>query len=273
VRSRRRRSPVLAIVASLLVVGLGLVLPAPVTRAASYPVLPITWDRGLLSNLSAPSVGPGGASTLSFRLHNPSATWTMSDVRLQLELYALNGYPGDAVGPVPVANAPVLVSGEASGPEVNVSVPPLGPNGTYAGSVQVVTSSDTPAGTYAVRTAVSLTANGSAYLFESRGWFSASAWANATSGPNGSVTLNASRLGVSGVVPETAVLVAPSDWPLALGALVAAGLVLLGLGVWLYVRRGPGSSSGSAKAEPPGATNAPNAFGTSRSSPGDSRSS
>ncbi len=272
-RSRRRRSPVPAIVLFVLLAGLALGAGAPVGRAAPYPIAPLGFDRQLLSNLSAPSVQPGGSSTLSFDLHNPSTVWTMTDLRLELEVYALNGYPGDAVGPVPVANAPSLVSASASGPELNLSLPPLGPGASYDGSVQVVTSSDTPAGTYAIRTALTLTANGSEYLFESRGWFSASAWANATTGPNGTATLNASRLGVSGVIAETAVLVAPSAWPVALGALVALGLVLVGLGAWLYFRRGPGSRSGTSKEEAPGATNAPSAFGTRRSSPGDSRSS
>ncbi len=272
-RSRRCRSPVPAVVALLLLLGLAVVVGAPAGRAATYPPAPLAYGRDLLSNLSAPSVAPGGSSTLGFRIHDPSATYGASGLTLELEVYALNGYPGDAVGPVPVANAPVIVSGSSSGLALNLSLPSLAPNGTYVGSVQVVTSSDTPAGTYAIRTAVAFLLNGTNYRFESRGWFSASAWANATSGANGTATLNLSRLGVSGVVPETAVLVAPSSWPVALGALVAVGLVLVGLGAWLYFRRGPGSRSGTAKAEAPGATNAPSALGTSRSRPGDSRNS
>ena len=236
----------------------------------------LSLERVLLSNLSAPSVGPGGSTTLSYRLYDPANFSALSHVVLSFAVYALNGYPGGAVGPVPVSAAPLLENGTASGLEVNVTLLSLAPGADHAGSLSVVTSGNTPAGTYAVRTRLAFVANSSAYLFESRGWFSESAWENATEGPGGIGTLNLSRLGVpglSGVVPETAVYVAPSGWPVALGALVAVGVVLVGLGAWLYFRRGPGSRSGSGNDAPPGATNAPSAFGSSRSNPGDSRSS
>jgi hypothetical protein len=256
-----------SLLAAIVVVG------APVARAASYPVAPVPYDRELLSNLTAPSTGPGGSTSIGFRVSDPPHFGTLSGPVLTLEVYALNGYPGDAVGPVPVTSAPVLENGTASGEEVNLSLPALGPGESYNGSVAVATSATTPAGTYAVRTALAFTENGSRYLFESRGWFALAAWENATELPNGTATVNASRLGVSGVVPETAVYVAPSDWPLALGAVVALGLVLVGLGAWLYFRRGPGSRSGTGSPGDPGTTNAPSAFGSSRKSPGDSRSS
>jgi len=241
--------------------------------ANAYPLAPVALDRQLLSNLTAPSVGPGGSSSVSFRLLDPPTFFALSAVVLTFELYALNGYPGDAVGPLPVANAPALENGTASGPEVNVTVASLSPGADYNGSVAVVTSAATPAGTYAVRTQLSFVANHSTYLFRSRGWFSASDWANATTGAGGTATINASRLGVSGVVPETAVYVAPSGWPVALGALVALGLILVGIGAWLFYRRGPGSSAGASNDPAPGATNAPSALGSSRTRPGDSRSS
>jgi hypothetical protein len=263
------RTGVLALVLALVV----LAATVPSRASAAYPVAPLAFDRAFLSNLTAPSLGPGGSTSVGFRLADPASFGALTSVVLLLEIYALNGYPGDAVGPVPVANAPTLENATASGPSVNVSVPALAPGASVSGSVRVVTSASTPAGTYAVRTALSFVENSTAYRFESRGWFTAAAWANATEEANGTATLNASRLGVSGVVPETAVYVAPSGWPVAVGALLAAGLVLVGLGAWLYFRKGPGSSSGAAKPDAPGATNAPSAFGSSRSSPGDSRSS
>jgi hypothetical protein len=273
VRSRRRPAVARAFVAAVVVVGLGLVASAPSGRASSYPTPPLAFDREFLSNLSAPSVGPGGSSTVSFRLYDPPYFGALAKVVLGLEVYALNGYPGTDVGPVPAADAPVLENGSASGRSVNVSLSSLSPGASYDGSVAVVTSAATPAGTYAVRTALSFVENHSGYLFESRGWFTESAWENATEGAGGSATVNASRLGVSGIVPETAVYVAPSGWPLALGALVAAGLILVGLGAWLYFRKGPGSRAGAGNDPAPGATNAPSALGRSRRSPGDSRSS
>jgi len=273
VRSPHRAVLARAVAIVALLVAVAAVGSGPAARAASYPPAPLALDRQLLSNLSAPSVVPGGSTSVSFRLHDPPAFFPLSHLQLTLEVYALNGYPGDAVGPVPVANAPVLENSTSSGGEVNLSYASLALGSTINGSVRVVTSSTTPAGTYAVRTALGFTANGSVYRFESRGWFSASAWANATAGGNGSATVNASRLGVSGIVPETALLVAPSGWPVALGALLAAGLVVVGLGAWLYFRSGPRSSSGAAKAPAPGETNAPSAFGSRRTSPGDSRNS
>ena len=252
-------------------------LPRATLEPAARPAPSnLSLERLLLSNLSAPSVGPGGSTTLGYRLYDPVNFSALSHVVLSFEVYALNGYPGGAVGAVPVSAAPVLENGTASGLEVNVTLLSLPPGATHAGSVSVVTAGDTPAGTYAVRTRLSFVANSTAYLFESRGWFSESAWENATEGSGGTGTLNLSRLGVaglSGVVPETAVYVAPSGWPVALGALVAVGVVLVGLGAWLYFRKGPGSRSGTGNDAPPGATNAPSAFGSSRSNPGDSRSS
>jgi hypothetical protein len=259
-----------AVAVALLLAAAAVAAPA---GATSYPIAPIALDRALLSNLSAPSIVPGGSTSIAFRVSDPVGFGALIDGVLTLEVYALNGYPGGAVGPVPVADAPVLENRTVSAESVNVTVPSLSPGASYNGSIAVVTSAATPAGTYAVRTALTFTENATAYRFESRGWFSLAAWENATQGPNGTATINASRLGVSGIVPETAVFVAPSGWPVALGALLAVGFVLVGLGAWLYFRRGPGSRSGTASSPEPGATNAPSAFGNSRSSPGDSRSS
>ncbi len=270
---KRHRPTVLA-----LLVAAALLLPAAATAtpsqpATGYPVGPLGLDRALLSNLSAPTIAPGASATLSFRLADPSWFGALSTIVATFELYALNGYPGDDVGSLPVANAPVLVSGAVSGLTVNVSLGSLAHGAAHAGAVTVTTDAATPAGTYAIRTALAFTENATHYLYESRGWFSAAAWAEATDGPNGSATINASSLGVSGILPETAILVSSSGWEWALGTLAAAGLLLVGLGAWLYFRRGPGSSSGVGHAAPDGERNAPSAFGSSRSSPGDSRSS
>lgn len=272
-RRRRPASPGVAVLLSVVLLAGATVATAP-ARAASYPVAPVAFDRDLLSNLSAPSVGPGGSTAIGFRLADPAHFGDLSSIVLTFEVYALNGYPGDAVGPVPVANAPVLENATASGEIVNITLPALASNTTSTGSVEVVTSATTPAGTYAIRTALAFEENHTAYLFRSRGWFTLAAWENATVEANGTATVNASRLGVSGIVPETAVLVAPSGWPVALGTLLAVGFALVGLGAWLYFRRGAGaSSSGTGNVDAPGATNAPSALGRSRNSPGDSRSS
>jgi len=257
----------------LAVAGLALLaIPTPV-QAASEPTPPLGFDREVLSNLSAPSIGPGGSATLSFRLSDPASFFPLAVVSLDFDVYAFNGYPGNSVVQGPLVDAPVLDNGSVSGPRVDVSLSSLAPGTSYSGAVTVLTSVSTPAGTYAIRTELSFRANNSDYLFKSRGWFNDSTWENATTGPGGSATLNLTRLGVSGVVPETAVYVAPSDWPFAIGALIAVGLILVGVGGWAYFRKGPGSRGGTANDPAPGATNAPSAFGTSRKSPGDSRNS
>ncbi len=269
-RAPRRSFRTVPLLAVLLV--LALVGPASGPARASPP-LPLVYGRGVLSNLTAPSVGPGGSSAIALELANPG-NFTMVDVRLTLGLYEFNGYPGDSVGALPVANPPLLSNASASGLSVGISVAALAPGASVYRSIGFQTSAATPAGTYAVRTAVAFQdPNGTSYLLESRGWFSAGQWANATELPGGNATLNLTVLGVSGVVPETAIYVAPSGWPVALAVLVAGGLALVGVGAWVYFRKGPGSRSGAGKLPAPGATNAPSAFGRSRSSPGDSRSS
>jgi hypothetical protein len=257
---------------ALLVLAL-IVLSPGAARAAPVAPGPLSLSRQLLSNLSAPSVGPGSSTTVTFRLLDPPSFYPLQHGVVTFALYALNGYPGSSPGALPPSDAPVLENSTASAFEVNVTVGALGLGASFNGSLRVLTSSATPTGTYAIRTAVSFTADGSDYRFESRGWFNESTWENATVDANGTATVNASRLGVSGIVPETAVYVAPSDWPVALAVLTGVGLAVVGLGAWLYFRRGPRSRSGTGNAEPPGATKAPSAFGSSRSSPGDSRSS
>jgi hypothetical protein len=238
-----------------------LLLTSPVARAAPLPesgssaaapaaalgTLPVALDREFLPELALPSVTPGGTTSLTFTVADPAAfVYGLASVVATFQLYAFNGYPGNGSAQLPVADAPLLENATASAPEVNVSVGSLTAGGpAFAGSLGVVTSGDTPAGTYAVRTALSFVANATAYLLESRGWFSASVWAAATILPNGTPTLNLSRLNVSGVIPETALLVSPSDWPWALGAILGASFVLMGAGTWVYYRRRSSSRSGT----------------------------
>ena len=233
-------------VAALIAVLLVAVAPAATARPAAYPTLPIPFDRQFLGNLSAPSISPGGSTRLDFGVTDPTALGApLTLVVLTFEVYAFNGFPGNASASLPVANAPVLSNSSASGELVTVAWPSLSTGATTAGSVGVAASTDTPAGTFAIRTALSFHLNGTPYLLESRGWFSSSTWSRATELPNGTATLNLSVLNVSGVIPETAVLVASSDWAWALGALLAGAFVLLAAGAWVYSRRGPGSTAGA----------------------------
>jgi hypothetical protein len=220
------------------------VLPAP-GEANPYPPLPIELGRQLVGNLSGPSLAPGASGSLGFTV-NDSLPGAIQGVTLTVQVYAFNGFPGGAPS-LALASAPILTTPTTSGPSANVSVGSLTSGEVFRGSVGVATGSSTPTGTYAVRSALSFTlaANATAYRLESRGWFNDSTWRAATELPNGSVTLNLSVLGVSGVSPETAILVSSSDWDWVLGAVLAAAIVLVGAAAWVYFRRGPGSTSGA----------------------------
>jgi hypothetical protein len=237
------------------------------TLGAGYPTLPLADDRGFLGNLSAPSLTPGASGALTFTVGNPTGT-PFSGATLTFQVYAFNAFPGNATSTVSVAGAPVLSNATASGGSVGLPVGSLAPGAVYRGSVGVATSTNSPSGTFAVRTALSFVQNGSTYLLESRGWFTASGWANATTLPNGSATLNLSRLGVSGVLPETAVLVESNGFSLVLPLLLVGAAVLVGVGAWIYFRRGTTSSSGTRRPDDVD-QNAPTAFGKRRTRDGD----
>jgi hypothetical protein len=241
----RARALLLRLVLSVAVALAVVVAAAPAPVAASFPPLPIADDATFLSNLSAPSLTPGASGTLSFQVGDPSAFAAMSAVVVTLQVYAFNAFPGNATSTIASAGTPILSTSSASGTTVNVSLGPLSPGHSEPGSLGVATSDSTPAGDFAVRTALSFRANGTDYRLESRGWFTASTWAAATELPGGALTLNLSVLGVSGVTPETAVLVSTSTWDWALALIVAASLVLIGAGAFVYFRRGPKSSSGA----------------------------
>jgi hypothetical protein len=246
-RANRRRDALRPWLVAVVLVSVASFLPgvtASSTHASGYPPLPVLDGRQFLGNLSAPSLTAGTSGPLSFTVANPLPS-TLVGALVTFQVYAFNAFPGNATSTVPVAGAPLLSYGPQSGAIVNLSVGSLGPGSVFHGSVGVDSSTSTPSGTFAVRSSLSFTANGTAYLLESRGWFTSSAWAAATELPNGSVTLNLTRLGVSGVLPETAVYVSSSGFDWALGALAAAGIVLVGAGAWVYFRRGPGSSSGT----------------------------
>ncbi|MGA9838920.1 MAG: hypothetical protein WBF81_08410 [Thermoplasmata archaeon] len=266
-RRTGRRGRAVAPVAGTVVALLVLVALGAGARAAGYPPVPLADDRGFLGNLSAPYLAPGDAGAITFTVGDPLSTG-ITGTELTLQVYAFNGFPGNATADVPVSGAPVLSNATGSGGLVVVAVGTLTPGGlAYRGSVEVATSVSTPSGTFAVRAALTFEANGTEYLLESRGWFTAAQWAAATELPGGGATLNLSLLGVSGVIPETAVLVQSSSFPWALTGILAGAVVLVGLGAWVYFRRGPGSSSGMRSADDD--HHAPRAFGSKRTSDGD----
>jgi hypothetical protein len=262
-RGRVFRFALLGLAVILLV---GAVPTLPPARATTYPVVPLGSDRWFVSNLTGAEVTPGAGGSLGLSVGNPLAGITLTAIVLTLDVYAFNAFPGNATSTVGVATAPILSNGSSSGPSVNLSLGSLAPGGTLPETISVATSATTPSGTFAVRTALRFLAGGEAYLFESRGWFTDAQWAAATTVVNGSVGLNVTALGVSGVAPETSILVTNSDLSTALWAVFGAGVVLVGVAAWLYFRP-PKSSSGARKV--PADIQAPSAFGSNRTSDGD----
>jgi hypothetical protein len=246
-RLARRRASVAGIL-TVLMVAAALLAPSPGSaapvRPGGYEALPIEYGRELLGNLSGPSLVAGSSGSLTFTVEDPLSTVLEAPV-LTLEVYAFNAFPGNSTSTVPVAGAPVLTTATSSGAAAIFNLSALAPGAVYHGDVGVSTSSSSPSGTFAVRAELSFNSGGTPYLLESRGWFTSAAWAAATELPNGSVTLNLTRLGVSGVLPETAVYVSSAGFDWALGILAGAGIVLVGAGAWVYFRRGARSRSGT----------------------------
>ncbi len=255
-------------VASIVVVALALAGAVGVGAAygAGYPPLPIADDRGFLGNLSAPTVVPGSSGTIDFSVGDPLPA-PISDAVLTLQIYAFNGFPGNATATITVVGAPVLSNTTSSGGSVGVAIGALAHGEVVPGSIGVTTSASTPNGAFAVRTALAFESNGTSYLLDSRGWFNASTWAAATELPNGSATLNLTVLGVSGVIPETAIVVSSSSFPWVLGGVLVAAAIFVGAGAYVYFR-GPSSRSGVGK-DGSDDHHAPSAFGKRRTRDGD----
>jgi len=243
--------------ALLLLAGVGGSRPA---AAAAPPALPVGEDGRFLTNLSAPVLAPGSSGSVGYRLQDP-LPGAMTDVNLTFEIYAFTASPGGRSGGVP--NGSLTFPGTPSPSVVALATfPDVAPGaGARAGSVAVAAGGGAGDGSYAIRVALAFTENGSRFLLESRGYFSDAQWEAATlaNGSDGPPTLNVTRLGVSGVVPETAVGVDSDPWTVPVLALTALGLLLAGAGAFVYFRRGPGSSSGARS--PPAPQSAPSAAG------------
>jgi hypothetical protein len=239
---------------------------SPITPSASatYPALPdVDWSP-ILGALEGPTLTPGGSGGVTFRVTNPLAG-PLVDPKVYLQVYAFNPTDGGAVQPPPAGSSPSFPGGMLGN---NVTPPMFLPSqSSWNGSVPVSVPATAPTGDYAVRFAVSFSMNNSSFLLESRGFFSASEWAEATEYPNGTPTINASELGVSGVVPETSILVRPSSTPVVLYLVLGAGLGLAALGAYWWTRSETKSKSGARRPSPP--QSAPTALGSRRNNDGD----
>ncbi len=263
-----RKAPV-DLLLGLLLAG-ALVVGAAAPASAAYPTLPASDGGQVLSNLSAPVLAPGSSGAFGFRLANPLAG-PMTSVTLSFGFYSFVAFPGNASAVPPTGETPTFSGPGTSGTNGSITLASLAAGSSFDvpddERISVSAPGGAPDGTFALRFALSFTEGSVAYRFESRGFFSDAQWANATLLPNGASTLNLTRLGVSGVLPETAVLVRADTITPILYGILAASLVLAAAGGYVAWRRGPGSRSGERPAPRP--QSAPSAFGKSRTSDGD----
>jgi hypothetical protein len=245
-----------------LVVTAGAALPS---AGASYPPLPISVGGKFLQDLNAPTLAPGTSGTISFAVENALAS-SLTAGAVNVSIYGFNGYPGNATAPLPGSGeTPLFSTGAAS---LSLALPsPFGAGARETEAITVEVPSAAPQGDFAFRISMFFVENGTAYLLESRGFFSNSQWANATAAPGGGAALNLSALGVSGVLPESAILVRSNEFVAPLYVIFAIALVLAGVGGYYAFRKGPGSKSGARSS--PEVKSAPRAFGNSRSNDGD----
>lgn len=261
-RLRRGRFRCLGLIALVLAL-VGLLIPGGVVAAAGPPVLPVADWSPLLSNLDGPVLTPGTGGSITFRVTNPLSSELVAE-NVSLQVYGFNPTDGGAPQALPSVGAPVLGTG---GQSYTVAPPVLPSSTSWNWSVPVSVPSTAPTGDYAVRFLVTFTMTNVSYRLASRGFFSDSEWAAATSYPNGTPTINASLLGVSGVVPETSILVHGASTPWALYAVLGVGLGLVAVGAYWWTRSETKSRSGTRRSSPP--QSAPTAFGRSRSRDGD----
>ena len=259
-RSSRHRVPWVALVAALMALA-----PLVPGARASYPTLPLADDGQFLRDLAAPVLAPGETGAITFTVADPLAADLMfTDV--SFDLYAFNAYPGNATQSVPTG-ALDLVSTNPPGSSGSIAIGTIVPGAPVSESIPMEASAAAPSGTYAIWFTLDFLANGTVYHLASRGTFSDALWAAATTGPNGTSTLDLARLNVSGILPETGVLVRSNPFPVALTVVLIAALALAGAGGYYAFRRGPASRSGATTPDEP--SQAPTAFGNRRSRDGD----
>ncbi|MCI4353289.1 MAG: NEW3 domain-containing protein [Thermoplasmata archaeon] len=241
-RRSGRRSHWTGTVPAVFAVGLMLLSPVLARPAsATYPALPDSDWSGVLSGLGGPTLTPGAEGALSFQVGNPLSS-PLASPHVALLVYAFNPTDGGAPQAPPKGGTPAFAGGALG---TNLSLPTLAPGATWGGTVPVTVPATAPTGDYAVRFAVSFSVGNLSYLLESRGYFSAAAWTAATELSNGTPTINASQLGVSGVVAETSILVSAGSTSVALYVVLGVGLGLAALGAYWWTRSEAKSRSGA----------------------------
>lgn len=261
--------PCLALLLTLAVTLPG-ALAVPVS-AASPPPLPSPEPAGLLA-LSTETTTPGTSVTVGLTVANDLAS-PIRNASLQIAFYRFNVNgatqglaPGDAWAPTfdATPSLPPGVQGNAAGLSGNFTLPSLTPGSEVHLALAVSVPAAAPPGSYLLRDRLVVNTSQAEYLLASRGYFPDALWARATLGANDTPQLNLSLLGVSGVIPESAIGV-ESPWvtPILLTILVSALAIGAGVGVYLFRQRSRGreaQSRAGARGEPE-RNHAPRAFG------------
>ncbi len=270
-RQAPAQRPLLVLVPLLaLVLSLPGALATPASGAPPPP-LPSPEPAGLLA-LSTETTPPGTSVTVGLTVANDLGS-SIRNASLQVAFYRFNVNgateeltPGDAWAPT-FAERPSLPPGvqeSGAGLSENFTLPALSQGGAVHLALAVSVPSAAPTGSYLLRDRLVINTSQAEYLLASRGYFPDALWARATLGANGTPMLNLSLLGVSGVIPESALGV-DSPWvtPILLAILVSALAIAAGVGVHL-IRQRPKARTDQSKAGTsgePGRNHAPRAFG------------
>lgn len=236
----------------VLAFALGILLTStPVVSAASMPPAPAPSNasEGTLA-LTSPAVAPGGSGTLTLNLSNPFSK-EISTLTWSLDLYfwtAMDNSSAGAIGPSDGWAPHLAVGGNSPSARISASAASLSPGTTRSVDVEVSVPSGCPAGSYFLRSAMNVTlSNGTMYVFQSRGFFSNSLWQEATVASGNRSTLNLTMLNVSGISPETSIIVSSGGVALWIWGILGMALILGGIGGYLWMRsdRQEASTSGA----------------------------
>ncbi len=206
--------------------------------ALSPPPLPPNIP-GKMLGLSSPAMAPGASGSLTVNFSNPFSESIVS-VALSLGVYAWTALDNSSSGPVGPSDSwtpGISLNGSPASKSVSWTENAVASGDHQTFSVAVQVPSGCPQGTYFLRSSLNLTlSNGTRYVMLSRGFFSGALWQKATLGPGGHPILNLTLLNVSGVSPETSIVVVADTAAPWLWLFLGAALVLAGAGGFLWVR-------------------------------------
>lgn len=258
------RSVIVALLSCLLL------LFATPAGATPSPLPPNEGER--LLSLSAPSISPGTSGSLTVLVSNPFNV-TLSALSLSIQLYRWDEVGGSG-GNLSATDgwAPSLsIGGGAPGLGILWSTSGLLADQSKVLQVNVNVLSGTPPATYFIKDAMNVTtSSGSHYTLLSRGYFTDALWARATlPAKDGAPTLNLTLLNVSGVLPESSIVVESTAQVPWIWAILGIALGLGAFGGYLWARKPKGQRSSEGANPSLSRSRAERAFGKRRKRDGD----